>query len=216
MSRIVLTPVSGSLFHTTRRIVTFSGTAYVIPRSWHSSTSYFSFRPTVLPQTSQMSPRASFGLPQRGHSTSCSPYGSATSVWPQLTQGLRRWCRPASRPHLHSQLPIEYSMNSSDEFSRKSEIGNKDLKTDWRAGALAPRGSRFICRNRSYDFFWISIRFGIGMVVLIFEKSMRSRYTFLGRLYMLLKPSALGARRTALDRIQGKRTNRPGGRGRRS
>src|SRR6266851_2479190 len=57
-----------------------------MPRSWHSSTSYFSFRPTVLPQTSQMSPRASFGLPQRGQSTSCSPYGSAISVWPQLVQ----------------------------------------------------------------------------------------------------------------------------------
>ena len=27
MSRIVLTPVSGSLFHTTKRIVTFRGTA---------------------------------------------------------------------------------------------------------------------------------------------------------------------------------------------
>src|ERR687898_48909 len=57
-----------------------------MPRSWHSSTSYFSFSPTVLPQTSQMSPRASLGLPQRGHSTSCSPYGSAISVWPQPVQ----------------------------------------------------------------------------------------------------------------------------------
>jgi hypothetical protein len=46
-----------------------------------------------------------------------------------VLQGLRRWCRPASLPHLHSQLPIEYSMNSSDEFSRKSLIGNTDLKT---------------------------------------------------------------------------------------
>src|SRR3954468_12803409 len=115
MSLIVLTPVPGSLFQTTRRIVTLSGTAYVMPRSWHSSTSYFSFRPTVLPQISQTSPRASFGLPQRGHHTSCSRYGWATSVCPQFTQGLRRWCSPASRPHLHSQLPIEYSMNSSDE-----------------------------------------------------------------------------------------------------
>ena len=33
-----------------------------MPRSWHSSTSYFSFRPTVLPQMSQTSPRAWFGL----------------------------------------------------------------------------------------------------------------------------------------------------------
>src|SRR4029450_5667423 len=101
-----------------------------MPRSWHSSTSYFSLRPTVLPQMSQTSPRASLGLPQRGQSTSCSPYGSATSVWPQLTHGLRRWCSPARRPHLHSQLPIEYSMNSSDEFSRKSLIGKNDLSNE--------------------------------------------------------------------------------------
>src|ERR687897_1714795 len=146
-----------------------------MPRSWHSSTSYLSFRLTVLPQTSQTSPRASLGLPQRGQSTSCSPYGSATSVCPQLTQGLRRWCSPASRPHLHSQLPIEYSMNSSEEFSRKSLIGNTDLNTDCRPASSRSEGRRFICRKRSYDFFWISIRFGIGTVVLILEKSMRSR-----------------------------------------
>src|SRR6266516_4893633 len=120
MSRMVFTPVSGSLFQTTRRIVTLSGTAYVMPRSWHSSTSYFSFRPTVLPQ---------------------------------LSHGLRRWWSPANRPHLHSQLPIEYSMNSSDEFSRKSLIGKTDLKTDCRPASSRSEGSRFICRNRSYDFF---------------------------------------------------------------
>src|SRR4029078_10448717 len=136
-------------------------------------------------------------LRQRGQSTSCSRYGSASSVWPQLTQGLRRWCRPESRPHLHSQLPIEYSMNSSDEFSRKSLIGKTDLKTDCRPASSRSEGSRFICRNRSYDFFWISMRFGIGTVVLIFEKSMRSRETFFVRLYMLVKfsrVSGLGSR----------------------
>src|SRR6185295_7506166 len=175
MSRIVLTPVSGSLFHTTRRMVTFSGTAYVMPRSWHSSTSYLSFRPTVLPQMSQTSPRAWFALPHRGHSTSRSPYGSAISVVPQLLHGFRKWWRPCSLPHLHSQLPIEYSMNSSDEFSRKSLIGKTDLNTDCSPASSRSLGRRFICRKRSYDFFWISIRFGIGTVVLIFEKSMRSR-----------------------------------------
>src|SRR5580765_228209 len=146
-----------------------------MPRSWHSSTSYFSLRPTVLPQMSQTSPRAWLPLPQRGQSTSRSPYGSATSVAPQFLQGLRRWCRPESLPHLHSQLPIEYSMNSSDEFSRKSLIGNTDLKTDWRPASSRSDGRRFICRNRSYDFRRISIRFGIGTVLLIFEKSLRSR-----------------------------------------
>src|SRR5688572_18683019 len=106
------------------------------------------------------------------------------SVAPQFLQGLRRWCRPDSLPHLHSQLPIEYSMNSSDEFSRKSLIGKTDLKTDCRPASSRSEGRRFICRNRSYDFRRISMRFGIGTVVRIFEKSLRSRYTFLGRLYI--------------------------------
>src|SRR5436190_5043484 len=97
------------------------------------------------------------------------------SVAPQLLHGLRRWCNPCSLPHLHSQLPIEYSMNSSDEFSRKSLIGNTDLNTLCRPASSRSEGSRFICRKRSYDLRWISIRFGIGTVVLIFEKSLRSR-----------------------------------------
>ena len=175
MSRIVLTPVSGSLFQTTSRMVTLRGTAKFMPRSWHSSTSYFSLRPTVWPQMSQTSPCTSLGRLHRGQTTSWSPKGSAISVWPQLAHGFRRWCSPTSFPHLHSQLPMEYSMNSSDEFSRKSLIGKTDLNTDCKPASSRSEGSRFICRNRSYDFFWISIRFGIGTVVLIFEKSMRSR-----------------------------------------
>ncbi len=146
-----------------------------MPRSWHSSTSYLSFIPTVLPQMSQTSPRAWLSLPHLGHSTTWSPSGSAISVAPQLEHGLRRWFRPASLPHLHSQFPIEYSMNSSDEFSRKSLIGKTDLKTDCSPASSRSDGSRFIWRNRSYDFRWISIRFGMGTVVLIFEKSLRSR-----------------------------------------
>src|SRR6186713_2329269 len=153
MSRMVLTPVSGSLFQTTRRIVTFSGTAYVMPRSWHSSTSYFSFSATVWPQMSQTSPRAWLPVPHFGHRTSLSPYGSQIRVWPQLLHGLRRWCRPCNLPHLHSQLPMEYSMNSSDEFSRKSLIGNTDLNTDCSPWSSRSEARRFICRKRSYDFF---------------------------------------------------------------
>ena len=102
---------------------------------------------------SQTSPRAWLAMPQRGHRTSWSPYGSAMRVAPQLLHGLRRWCRPWSLPHLHSQFPIEYSMNSSEEFSRKSLIGNTDLNTDWSPASSRSEGSRFICRNRSYDFF---------------------------------------------------------------
>ena len=133
--------------------MTLSGTANVMPRSWHSSTSYFSFICTVVPQRSQTSPRASLARPHDGQITAPSPYGSATSTVPQPSHFLRRCSRPASRPHLHSQLPIEYSMNSSDEFSRKSLIGKTDLKTDCRPTSSRSAGRRFICRNRSYDFF---------------------------------------------------------------
>src|SRR6187455_1313646 len=114
MSRIVLTPVSGSLFQTTRRIVTLSGTAKVMPRSWHSSTSYLSFICTVVPHRSQTSPRASLARPHDGQMTAPSPYGSATSTVPQPSHFLRRCSRPISRPHLHSQLPIEYSLLKTD------------------------------------------------------------------------------------------------------
>ena len=120
-----------------------------MPRSWHSSTSYFSLSATVWPQMSQTSPRAWLPVPHFGHRTSLSPYGSQISVWPQLLHGLRRWCRPWSLPHLHSQLPIEYSMNSSDEFSRKSLIGNTDLNTDCRPWSSRSEGRRFICKKRS-------------------------------------------------------------------
>src|SRR4029079_15116385 len=106
MSRIVLTPVSGSLFHTTSRIVTLSGTANVMPRSWHSSTSYFSFIDTVVPQMSQTSPRAPVARAHRGQIQAASHDGSATSVVPQPSHLLRRCSRPVSRPHLHSQFPI--------------------------------------------------------------------------------------------------------------
>ena len=66
-------------------------------------------------------------------------------------------------------------MNSRDEFSLKSEIGKTDLNTDWRPTSSRSAGGVYICRNRSYDFFWISIRFGIGTVLLILENSTRSR-----------------------------------------
>src|SRR5688572_31006178 len=71
------------------------------------------------------------------------------SVAPQFLQGLRRWCRPDSLPHLHSQLPIEYSMNSSDEFSRKSLIGKTDLKTDCRPASSRSEGDRKSTRLNS-------------------------------------------------------------------
>ena len=152
MSRIDLAPLS-DLFHTTRRMATFSGTAYVMPRSWHSSTSYLSLTSTVSPQMSHTFPATRLGRPHAGQLTSRSPTGSASSAAPHPVHGCRRWSRPARRPHLHSQPPIAYSMNSSDEFSRKSLIGKTDLNTDCNPTSSRSAGRRFICRKRSYDFF---------------------------------------------------------------
>src|SRR3972149_2995025 len=120
-----------------------------MPRSWHSSTSYFSFRPTVLPQMSPTSARTWLTRLHLGHIPSGSPYGPATSALPHPAHAVRRCCSPCNLPHLHSQFPIEYSMNSSDEFSRKSLIGNTDLKTDCSPPSSRSPCSRFICRKRS-------------------------------------------------------------------
>ena len=53
MSRTHFFCVSGSFEYTVRRMVTFSGAAYVMPRSWHSCMSYFSCRPTGSPHLLQ-------------------------------------------------------------------------------------------------------------------------------------------------------------------
>src|SRR5579862_609217 len=130
MSRIVFAWVSGSLSQTTRRIVTFRGTAKVIPRSWHSSTSYLSFNPTGSSHVSHVIGLFSFRCPHFAQWISRSPRGSVMSVDPQKVQGRPSLSRPARRPHLHSQLPIEYSTNSKEQFSRRSVIGKTLLKTD--------------------------------------------------------------------------------------
>ncbi len=130
MSRMVLAPVSGSLSHTTRRIVTFRGTAKVIPRSWHSSTSYLSFRPTASSQVSQAVGLFSLRWPHFAQWISRSPRGSVMRVAPQKLHGRPSLSRPTMRPHLHSQFPMEYSTNSREQFSLRSVIGNTLLNTD--------------------------------------------------------------------------------------
>ena len=88
---------------------------------------------------------------------------------------MRRYSSPLSSPHLHCQSPIEYLTKSSEQVSRKSENGKMLVKTDCSPWLARSSGSRFICRKRSYDRFWTSIRFGIGSEVLMREKSLRWR-----------------------------------------
>src|ERR1044071_6083950 len=108
MSRIVLAPVSGSLSKIVKRMMTFSGAAYVMPRSWHSATSYFKFSWTGSPHLLQNVTWFLFMVPHFGHMTVGSAWnGFVVMVAPQDLHVLRRWCRPLRLPHLHSQLPME-------------------------------------------------------------------------------------------------------------
>src|SRR5581483_914020 len=64
-------------------------------------------------------------------------------------------------------------------------MGKTELNTLSRPVSSRSPGSRSICRNRSYDFFWTSMRLGIGIDVLIREKSTRSRVTPFARFCIL-------------------------------
>jgi len=108
-----------------------------MPRSWHSATSYLNLSDTGSPHISQWSTRFSFAQPQSGQ-VCRGAFGFWEMVFlPHFTQVIRRCSRPSSLPHLHSQLPMVYSTNSSEHVWRKSEIGKMDLKT-----ACSPVSSR--------------------------------------------------------------------------
>src|SRR5260370_8217655 len=115
MSRIVLAPVSGSLSHTTSRIVTFRGTAKVIPRSWHSSTSYLSFSPTGSSQVSQVTGPFSFRGPHFRQWISRSPRGAVWRVAPQQVQGPPNLSRPPMPPHSPPPPPLPYPLHPTDQ-----------------------------------------------------------------------------------------------------
>src|SRR5678816_4135940 len=108
MSRIVLAPVSGSLSKMVRRITTFNGAAYVIPRSWHSATSYFRLSCTGSPHLLQNVTWFLFCVPHLEHITVGSAEKGLTAIdAPQLLQVERSLSSPFRFPHLHSQLPME-------------------------------------------------------------------------------------------------------------
>src|SRR5215471_11380300 len=148
-----------------------------MPRSWHSATEYFICRSTGLPQMSHRVTRLGFWVPQFGQETTSSCGWAVTIRLPQLRQSIRRCSRPFRRPHLHSQFPIEYLTNCSSQAPRKSENGKTLVKTDCSPESSRSSGSRFICRNRSYDRRCTSIRLGRSIKERIFEKFFRSAET---------------------------------------
>src|SRR3712207_2056050 len=103
MSRIERWPVSSSSSQTVSRILTCSGTANVMPRSWHSSTSYLCLSVTGSPQTSHRLMTFLFRVPHEGQSTSSPDSGSTRMTAPHERQLDRRWCNPSRLPHLHCQ-----------------------------------------------------------------------------------------------------------------
>src|SRR5215471_10517420 len=157
------------------RMVTFSGAEYVMPRSSHSATSYFNCRPTGSPHLLQKSGVLALYVPHLPQSTSPGWNGSVMTVLPQFRHVVRRWCSPFRWPHLHSQLPMEKSTKANSETLRKSVMGNTDWKTACKPLSSRSLGSLSICRKRSYERFWTSIRFGICSVAGILEKSRRVR-----------------------------------------
>ena len=106
-----------------------SGTVKVMPRSWHSATSYLNFRATVSPHCSQALAALRFARPHSGHVTSVDFTPGETNFLPHPLQVVLKFSIPASVPHLHSHCPIEYSTNSREQVSRKSVMGNTDLNT---------------------------------------------------------------------------------------
>src|SRR6185295_6201952 len=108
MSRIAFWPVSGSLSKIVSRMMTFSGAAYVMPRSWHSATSYFRLSCTGSPHLLQNVTWFLFCVPHFEHITVGSEENGFTAIdAPQLLQVDRSLSSPLRFPHLHSPLPIE-------------------------------------------------------------------------------------------------------------
>ena len=91
--------------------------------------SYFSFRLTGSPQRLQNVEILRLNVPHLEHTTSSMEKGLVMITPPQDLQLLRRWDSPFKLVHLHSQLPIEKSTNSSEETPRKSQIGKTELNT---------------------------------------------------------------------------------------
>src|SRR3954447_228278 len=112
-----------------------------MPRSSHSAMSYLSCSPTGSPHLLQKSGVFELNVPQRLQSTSPEWNGSVMTVEPQFLHVVRRWCRPFKWPHLHSQLPMAKSTNSSCETLRKSVMGKTDWNTDCRPASSRSLGS---------------------------------------------------------------------------
>src|SRR5262247_2114148 len=125
------------------RMVTLSGAAYVMPRSWHSAMSYFNFRLTGSPQRLQNVEILRLNVPHFEQTTSSMENGFVMITLPHERQLLRRCDSPFRLVHLHSQLPIEKSTNSKEETPRKSLMGNTELKTACSPMSSLSAGRRF-------------------------------------------------------------------------
>ena len=111
-----------------------------MPRSWHSSTSYLSFIPTVWPQMSHTSPRAWLALPHRGTEH------LMVAVW----IGDKRRAAAAARlaqvmqPRELAALALPVADRILDELERRilAEIADRKDRLEHRlqAGILALRG----------------------------------------------------------------------------
>src|SRR5215831_13718040 len=82
-----------------------------------------------------------------------------------------------------------YPTNSSEAVSLKSLIGKIELNTACRPVFSRFSGSTCVCRKRSKDCFWISIRLGISRIAGIFEKFLRIRGAFSENWFSVTAPT---------------------------
>src|SRR5260370_41487898 len=119
-----------------RRMVTLRGREYVMPRCWHSFTSYLSCIATGSPHLLQKVGVFLLNVPHLWQITSPVWYGLVTPEAPQLRQVARRRCKHFRLPQLYSQLPIEKVPNYGCGLSRRCFISNTDMNT-----AVSPASS---------------------------------------------------------------------------
>ncbi len=101
-------------------MVTLSGAAYVMPRSWHSCMSYFSCRPTGSPHLLQNVTTFLLKVPQWLHRMSPAWNGSVRMVAPQLAAGGPQVVQPFQVAAL--ALPVADRIVHELEFAHPAEI----------------------------------------------------------------------------------------------
>src|SRR5712692_1570691 len=113
-----------------RRMVTLSGAEYVMPRSWHSLTSYLSCRATGSPHLLQKVGVLRLNAPHLPQITSPDLYGLVTTDAPQARQVVQ----PAQVPAL--TFPVADGIIHEIKLGESAEILNREHRSEHRLQAV--------------------------------------------------------------------------------